>query len=76
MRAGGAKRLRAAVPRTWRIGDKTGSGAYGTTNDIAIIRPPGRAPILTAVFYTGSQAAFDERERVIAAIGQIIVSSI
>src|SRR4030095_9169449 len=38
--------IRAGVPKTWKVGDKTGRCANGATNDIAIIRPPGRAPIL------------------------------
>ncbi|MGH6798838.1 MAG: class A beta-lactamase, partial [Roseiarcus sp.] len=48
----GDKRLRAGLPPSWRIGDKTGSGDHGTANTIAIIRPPGRAPIIAAVYYT------------------------
>ena len=48
----GDKRLRAGLPLTWRIGDKTGSGDHGTANTIAIIWPPERAPIIAAVYYT------------------------
>jgi len=31
----GDKRLRAGVPKGWRVGDKTGSGSNNATNDIA-----------------------------------------
>ena len=48
----GAHRVRAAVPIGWKVGDKTGTGEYGTTNDVAIIWPPGRKPILMAMYYT------------------------
>ncbi len=48
----GAARLRAGVPSDWRTGDKTGGGGHGTANDIAIFWPPGRAPILAAVYLT------------------------
>ena len=48
----GDKRVRAGLPHSWRIGDKTGSGDHGTANTIAIIRPPDQAPILAAVYYT------------------------
>jgi len=41
--------IRAAVPRDWRVGDKTGSASYGTRDDIAVLTPPGRAPIVLAV---------------------------
>nr|WCS70397.1 Class A beta-lactamase [Salmonella enterica subsp. enterica serovar Rissen] len=32
----------AGLPTSWTVGDKTGSGGYGTTNDIAVIWPQGR----------------------------------
>lgn len=41
--------IRAGVPEGWQVGDKTGTGGYGTRNDIAIIWPPGAAPIALAV---------------------------
>ena len=72
----GAKRLRASIPGTWPAGDKTGSGGNGTCNDIAIVRPPDRPPLLAAVFYTQSSSAFDARERVVADVGRIIVRSL
>ena len=49
--------IRAGVPRDWRIGDKTGRGAHGATNDIAILRPPGKAPILVAVYCVDSSVS-------------------
>ena len=30
----GASRIRAGIPADWLIGDKTGSGDYGTANDM------------------------------------------
>ncbi|KOV87140.1 class A beta-lactamase [Nocardia sp. NRRL S-836] len=48
----GANRLRAGLPGEWRLGDKTGTGSYGTTNDVGITWPPGRAPIVVAVLAT------------------------
>ncbi|MCZ7438786.1 class A beta-lactamase [Micromonospora sp. WMMC241] len=45
----GAELIRAGVPDGWVVGDKTGSGGYGTRNDIAVIWPPDRAPIVLAV---------------------------
>ncbi|MYM72460.1 class A beta-lactamase [Duganella sp. FT134W] len=48
----GAARIRAGVPAGWVVADKTGAGDYGTVNDIAVIWPPGRPPILLAVYVT------------------------
>ncbi len=68
----GDKRLRAGAPASWRIGDKTGSGDNGTANTIAILRPPGRAPLLAAVYYTESSAPMDARNAVHREVGAII----
>ncbi|MRW86015.1 class A beta-lactamase [Pseudoduganella sp. FT26W] len=48
----GATRIRAGVPAGWTVADKTGAGDYGSVNDIAVIWPPGRAPIVLAVYLT------------------------
>ena len=72
----GAKRLRAGLPSDWRVGDKTASGSNGTANDIAIAWPPGRAPILIAVYFTGSTIADEARSDVIAEAGRIVVASL
>jgi beta-lactamase class A len=44
----GGNRLRAGLPTKWKVGDKTGSGDRGTTNAVAIVRPPDGAPILVS----------------------------
>ncbi|GAB7192063.1 class A beta-lactamase Bla1 [Kineococcus sp. NUM-3379] len=41
--------VRSVVPPGWRVGDKTGGGGHGTRNDIAVVWPPGRAPVVLAV---------------------------
>jgi beta-lactamase class A len=71
----GDMRLRAGLPPSWRIGDKTGSGDNGSANAIAIIRPPGRAPLLAAVYFTGSTASMDARNAVHKEIGALILET-
>jgi beta-lactamase class A len=51
----GDTRLRAGLPKGWKVGDKTGTGANANVNDIAIVWPPradGR-PVLIASFING-----------------------
>lgn len=67
----GGKRLRAGVPSGWRVGDKTGSGGNNATNDIAVIWPPGRAPIIVAAYYVEARASDDERDAVLAEVGRL-----
>ena len=71
----GDKRLRAGLPPSWGIGDKTGSGDHGTANVIAILRPPGLAPLLAAVYYTESDAPPDGRNAVHKQVGEIIAAT-
>ena len=57
----GDTRLRAGLPKGWRVGDKTGTGDNGTVNDVAIAWPsratPG--PIFIASFINGGTAPSD-----------------
>jgi beta-lactamase class A len=65
-------RIPAGLPAGWMSGNKTGTGANGTANDIAIVWPPGRAPMLMAVYYTGSTAPADARDGAIADVARIV----
>lgn len=66
----GDKRLRAGVPPDWKVGDKTGSGDNNSANDVAILWPPGRAPVIVTAYYTGSKATDDERNTILADVGR------
>ena len=48
----GDERIRAGLRSGWRVGDKTGSNGDNTTNDVAIIWPGQRAPVLVAAYLT------------------------
>jgi beta-lactamase class A len=67
----GDKRLRAGVPAGWRVGDRTGTGGNNATNDVAVIWPPGRAPIVVAAYYAEARALEDERNAVLAEVGRL-----
>lgn len=68
----GLKRVRAGVPKSWVIGDKTGSGANGSANVIALIRPENRATLFASVYLTGSSAPAEELDAVHVEVGRII----
>jgi beta-lactamase class A len=72
----GAKRLPASVPPGARIGHKTGTGERGTSNDIAIVWPAGRKPVLIAAYLTGSPGKFDAREATLAEAGRIVFANL
>jgi beta-lactamase class A len=68
----GATCIRAGIPATWKAGDKTGSGDNGTRNDVAILYPGHRAPIIVAAYLTGSHLSRDAQNEVLAAVGKIV----
>ena len=68
----GDTRLRAGLPAGWRVGDKTGSGERGTTNDVGVIWPPDRAPIVVAIYFTETTVAPEKRNAVLAAVGRAL----
>ena len=68
--------LRAGIPKGWRIADKTGAGGNGSRNNIAVIWPQGRAPLVIAVYITQTTAAFQTRNKAIADIGAALAESI
>ena len=65
--------IRAGVPKTWTVGDKTGRCANGATNDVAIIRLTGRAPIVVAIYSIGSTASADDHSAIIAEAARAVV---
>ena len=71
----GAKRLRAGLPSTWRVGDKTGTGENGAAADIAILLRPDRAPILVAVYLAGSTKPSPDLSAAFADVGRIIADA-
>ncbi|WP_119273664.1 class A beta-lactamase [Taklimakanibacter deserti] len=69
----GDSRLRAGVPKTWLVGDKTGTNGdkYGNANDIAVLWPPDRSPLIVTAYCEIPAIPADERNAVIAEIGRI-----
>ncbi|WP_328747389.1 class A beta-lactamase [Streptomyces sp. NBC_00285] len=45
-------RFHAGLPKTWTIADKTGSGSYGTANDVGVTWTEDGDPIVLAVLST------------------------
>jgi len=71
----GRRRLRAGLPPGWRAGDKTGTGANGASNDVAIVFPPQRAPILIASYITAREVDDPARERAHANVARIVAGA-
>lgn len=66
------RRLRAGLPQDWRVASKTGTGGNGTANEIAMILPPGRKPILVASYLMDAKVPAAERDAAHTDVGRVI----
>jgi beta-lactamase class A len=69
----GLNRIRVALPADWLAGDRPGTSVEEETNDYAIVRPPGRAPLLIAAYYDAPGVSMELRETVLREVGQAFV---
>jgi len=72
----GGPLLRAGVPADWHIADRTGAGGHGSRGVVAVMWPPGQAPIVAAIYVTGTDATMDQRNRAIAELGAALTVDI
>lgn len=70
--ATGAARIRAGVPAGWKVGDKTGTGGFGSANDIGVIWPEGRAPIVLSIFTVRDEKDGKARNDIVAAATRVV----
>ncbi|NHB98799.1 class A beta-lactamase [Photorhabdus stackebrandtii] len=66
--------IRAGAPTGWVVGDKTGSGDYGTRNDVAVLWPPeGVSPVVLAIYFTQHQKDAESRNDVLASATRLVM---
>lgn len=68
----GDTRIRAGVPVDWVVGDKTGTGPYGTANDTAVLWPPQRKPIVLTIFTTRREKDAEARNDILASASRVV----
>jgi beta-lactamase class A len=62
----GRARIRAALPSTWQVANKPGTGANGAVNDIGVAWPPRGAPIVVVAYTDAPGAETSDGEHAIA----------
>jgi beta-lactamase class A len=72
----GDRLVRAGVPRGWKVGDKSGTGGYGSRNDIAVIWPPRRRPIVLAILSTQPRKDASPSDDLVAAATRVAVAAL
>ncbi|SME43901.1 Beta-lactamase 1 precursor [Bacillus pacificus] len=74
--ATGDKLIRAGVPTDWVVADKSGAGSYGTRNDIAIVWPPNRAPIIIAILSSKDEKGATYDNQLIKEAAEVVIDAI
>ncbi|MET8234643.1 class A beta-lactamase [Micromonospora sp. NPDC005298] len=72
----GGALVRAGVPDGWVVGDKTGTGGYGTRNDIAVIWPPDRAPVVLAVLSSRDEKDATHDDALVARATEVVIAQL
>ncbi|WP_026066060.1 class A beta-lactamase [Actinoalloteichus spitiensis] len=74
--ATGDELVRAGVPSTWRVVDKSGGGYYGTRNDIAVAFRPDAPPIVLAVLTSRTERDAEGRAEAVAAAARVVADTL
>lgn len=74
--ATGAPYIRAGIPADWKVADKTGNGDYGTRNDIAVVWPPHRSPIVIALLSHRGEQDSSSNDALLAEATRVLVTAI
>ncbi|WP_374537846.1 class A beta-lactamase [Micromonospora aurantiaca (nom. illeg.)] len=72
----GSGLVRAGVPAGWQVADKSGTGGYGTRNDIAVVWPPDRAPIVLAVMSSRDSRDAEPDDALVAQAARVTVTAL
>ena len=72
----GDARLRAGFSHEWVIGDKTGTGENGAACDVAVVRPPGREPVLITAYLTETTASLEDRNAAFASVARWVAKAL
>ncbi|MGY0017693.1 class A beta-lactamase [Streptomyces sp. cg35] len=68
------KRFRAGLPDDWVLADKTGTGEYGTANDVGIAWDPSGAPVVLSVLTTKPAQDATPDDQLVARAAELIAS--
>ena len=68
--------IKAGVPKDWKVVDKSGAGInYGMRNDIAVIFPPNKKPIVVAIMTRRNEAGARYDNELVADVTRMIFSA-
>ncbi|MEC2323483.1 class A beta-lactamase [Lederbergia lenta] len=68
--------IRAGSPENWEVGDKSGAGSYGTRNDIAVVFPENREPIVIAIMSRHDTENAEYDDALIAKVSEVALNAL
>jgi beta-lactamase class A len=68
----GDNRLRAGLPKNWKIGDKTGNNGKDAAGDIAMVGPASGVPIVVCAYTQGGSPKPDQFTALFTEIGRMV----
>ena len=68
----GDTRLRAGFAKDWRIGEKTGTGVRGTSNDVGVVWPPNTPPVVITAYLTGATVSPAQQNATLASVARAV----
>ena len=72
----GLHRLRAGLPRSWVVGDKTGNNGADAAGDIAIAWPDPKTPVIICAYTRGGTPSEPQLDALFAAIGRLAAQTL
>lgn len=70
------QRLRKGVPTDWRIANKPGTWEGISTNDVGVIWPPHRPPVIVAAYLGHAPGSIKSQEAVLADVARCVCDSV
>lgn len=70
----GNHRIRAGVPDHFIVGNKTGTGAYGSIGDVGVVWRPQASPIVLAIYVRKNEKNAQTPDKVIAEASKIVMN--
>jgi beta-lactamase class A len=68
----GDNRLRAGLPKHWKVADKTGSSGRDAAGDIAVVWPKPERPVLIAAYVQGGSPSGPQFTALFSEIGRMV----
>jgi beta-lactamase class A len=72
----GANRLRAGLPKSWRMGNKTGNNGKDAAGDIGVVWPPSGGPLLVCVYTRGGAPTVAQLRTVFSDIARLVAAQL